>query len=480
MIEDLKYRWNWRRINEYAPDAARPDENPESFPWADITQVVPGEADVYAAEAAKVFDAPVLTSDSDFMVHDLGPNGSVIFNDSIQTVDSEPSSSIQLIASELSQAAVSKRFGIKNLQRLGFELQTNPDTSMSTLVQRCKEYSDTKPSGLYLAFLKEYEAPSQRGMLGSEHTVLDPRVLELCLQYEIPELISGSESPHVYLPFMIENPTRRCAWAEGREIRTLGYSLFNVAFSKVNMKQRVMEYCRKANRVTPTAVGLLGRKNIGSAVTDLLQRINFIEFPCGKETVIFWKVFALCEIWRPSEENNNPVLGPAGMRRFLKTGYNGDRLDWNDLHLYAQLQAVLYSLKMLKDLAIAALPRLNGSMKEAAMQLRDSLSSLPPMRSLLQSRCDIDGEPLPEGSVGVKVLAKVLGRQSHDCQSDSETASEPSQTPEKTPEKQTPTDPKFHTSTSRGNRKKRPAPAGPAQRRPKKSMNIYDILGDTN
>lgn len=483
VIEDLKYRWNWKRINEYAPDAARPDEDPESFPWADITEVVPGEADVYVAEAAKVFDASVLTGDSDLLLHDLGPNGSVIFYDSIQTVESEPSESYQLIASELSQRAVSKRFGLTNFQRLGFELQTNPGASMMTLVQRSKEYSDPEPSDLYRAFLKEYEAPSHRHMPGSEQAILDPRVLELCLQYEIPEFRSDSEAPHVYLPLMIENHARRCAWAEGREIRTLGYSLFDVSFSKVNVSQRVMEYYRKGERVTPTAVALLGRKNIESAVTELLQRMNSIDLPCGKETVIFWKVFALNEIWCPSEKNNNPVLDSAGIKQFLEKGHAGGRVSWEDLHLHAQVHAVLYSLKMLKDLATATLPRLDGIMKESTMQVLDSLSELPTMRNLLQSRCDLRSEPRPEGSVerAVQALSKLLGQNYGDCDSGSDKASSPSQVTKNAQEKQSSTEEEFRTSTPRRNKKKRPAPAtGSTQRMSKKSMNIYDILGDTN
>lgn len=481
VIEDLKFRWNWKRINEYAADETRAVEPPESFPWAEITQVVPGEADVYTAEAAKEFGAPVLTGDSDFLIHDLGPNGCVIFNDSIETVNLDESDpkGYRVRATELSQNLIFDKLGISNLQRLGFELQNNPDASMSALVQLCKDYSDEEPSDLYRAFLKEYEVPVPRDVPGSEQHVLDPKVLELCTQYEVPELRSKSESPHVYFPVLTENYSRRCAWHVGYGIRRIGYSLFDAAFPKVNPTKTVLEYYRKGDRMVPSQA--LREPNINEASKSLVKRLNAIDWQHGKDTLIYWKTFALRLIWNSTGKNF--PLEEEAVRRFLQEGYTETRLTLDDIHLYAQVQAVLYSLKMSRDLATAALPRLKGRNKEDAVRVIDALATLPPLRILSQSRCDLKNEIRPEGSIenAIRVLTRHIGIGSDSSGSDSDKGRKSTQESNKKRGQPTPNEEGFRTSTVRRKKKKsspatKTTPKGPI----KKPANIYDILAEEN
>jgi hypothetical protein len=255
VVEDLKYRWDWNQIEKSAPGLARTGDNGEDFPWADITHVVPGEADTYLAQAARTYRASVLTGDSDFLIHDLGQSGSMIFFDSIEVIELEDSDGPEfgVRAAELSQEMISKKFGIRNLQRLGFELKHSPHTSFQTLIQRCKTYSaDEQPSDLYSEFLKEYGISTLRAISEFEPGSPDPKISELCLQYQLAELRSGSEAPHIYLPLLIESCARRSAWAGGgSRIRALAYSLLDMAFPNVNTSRYVTEYSRRGARIGP-------------------------------------------------------------------------------------------------------------------------------------------------------------------------------------------------------------------------------------
>ncbi|KAL1955401.1 hypothetical protein VTO42DRAFT_8621 [Malbranchea cinnamomea] len=484
VIEDLKYRWNWKTIKEYVRDEDRYQENPENFPWAGITHIVPGEADIYTAEAAKVSRAPVLTGDSDFLVHDLGPGGGVIFLDSIETVQIPGSglNSFRVRATKFNQELVAKKCGISNLQRLAFELKTSPNTSLLTLVQRCKEYLvDEQPSDSYRAFLREYEAPAYRHTSGSEDVILDPKLLELCLQYEIRELRCGEEPPRIYLPFLTENYARRCAWSEGREIRRLGYSLFDMAFPKINLNQCVLEYYRKGDRISSSALGLLRRKDINGAVEELLQRVKAVGLGQERGGMVSWKTFALIEIWRPFEKNNNQVPDPTGVRQFLNRGYVGSRLDWESLHLNAQVQAVLYSIKVLKDLAAAALPRLEGHAKAVVARLLDALSNLPPLRILTQSRCDSRNENREGGRIdsSVKVMSKFLAQEERESDIPSERNYQSTKSSNGEQDAQSSDEAEFRTPKSSKTKKRTSPMEALNQGQSKRSINMYDILGDT-
>lgn len=492
VIEDLKHRWSWSRIAEYASDAGSfSGHPPDGYPWVDMTHVEPGEADIYAAVAARLTNSSVLTGDSDFLLHDLGPDGSVIFLDSLETMQFQgpdfPESSLFVVrAAELRPDEISKKFGITDLRRLGFELKYSPSTNISTLVQRCKDHpSDEEPSDLYLSFLKEYEASGRRQATRVEGVVLDPRIAELCLQYEASELRSDLKAPHIYLPFLVENCARRCAWIEGSWIRALAYSFFDAAFPDINASQSVMEYIRRGNRVCPTPVKLLKQKeDIETHVEDLLQNLSSTLPPASK-ALIYWKTFALSEIWRPSDtNNNNPLLDRGDIRQFLEEGCTGARLDWNDIHLGAQVQAVLYSLKILKDLATAVLQTLKGGAKALCGRIVDVLSTLPPLHILSLSRCSLKSETRPDGSVdsAVCMLSDFLRKHWQGDASVDEQALQGMSCLDDSVEQGTITtdSEEFRVVRSRRNKSRKIAePAESTKRQgPKKSANLYEMLGN--
>lgn len=102
VFEDLKHRWNKENILQTArgslslPDSAASQD----FPWADVTIMVAGEADMHCAYLAKLTGSAVLTNDSDLILHDIGPHGSVVLLHSLELENtySAPSKDVPLQA----------------------------------------------------------------------------------------------------------------------------------------------------------------------------------------------------------------------------------------------------------------------------------------------------------------------------------------------------------------------------------------------
>ena len=68
-------------------------------------------------------------------------------------------------------------------------------------------------------------------------------------------------------------------------------------------------------------------------------------------------------------------------------------LIWEDIHLYAQTQGVLYSLRILQQIIAQVKGALAGGTMEALVELlHEQLSKLPPLEQLLPSRYQLGNE----------------------------------------------------------------------------------------
>ncbi|KAL9010128.1 MAG: hypothetical protein Q9173_004906, partial [Seirophora scorigena] len=108
--------------------------------YASIVDVVPAEADVYCALAALKMGGTILTSDSDLLVFDIGPEASVVLLNSlsINAFDGDPEAGSLLKANVFKTAEIARKFQLPNLHRLGYEIKTDPTTSFSETLRRTK------------------------------------------------------------------------------------------------------------------------------------------------------------------------------------------------------------------------------------------------------------------------------------------------------------------------------------------------------
>ncbi|KAM5446299.1 hypothetical protein MaudCBS49596_006708 [Microsporum audouinii] len=388
VAEDLKYRWDWESIKPYySSDSLGENSGPVGFLWANITEVVLGEADVFCAEIARERGSAVLTGDSDLVVHDLGPNGSVVFLDSIEkydivdTNDGLPSFGVR--ATETRPANIAHNLGVKSLLRVGYELKQNPYLKWSKVAELCKAADEKQEmTSSYDEFLNEYNArpywmPESDG---NGFPLLDSKVSELVAQYHLPSFNADGDELYYYLPVMVEKHGRRCAWAEGGDIRAIAYSIYNLSFSKGERRAAVLEYARRGQRIVPTPVSLLSEEALASPVEELLVQLQSAQFPVRGANVYYWVLFALLRIYAGLEHSQLPK--PRAMANFFKVGHAGEMLQWDDIHLRAQILCTLYSLRMLKQFLQVSLLKGGPEVQRLGKPLLEILSSLPTLSTL--------------------------------------------------------------------------------------------------
>lgn len=409
VFEDLVFRWSLDVVRKEVlcdidippPNIAGAGAGAEvQYLWTDITVMIAGEADVECARMAKISESAILTSDSDLLVHDLGVAGSVIFLNSLQMIETtqQPDSGIQekeLRGQGITPYDLSRRLGIPSLQPFGYELSKDPRAPFSKLLRLAKEYGESeKRSVEYCDFLREYEHGG-----GEPHAIkdededkkklvtrgMDPRVSELFWQYESPDIFSEASQFHVYLGILHEDPSRRCAWEQARIYRSLGYALLNLSHPALHRSQSIYEFVRRGGRIVAEQVTLAGEKTVLSDLVSLQKRLDLARRIFDRQRgspADFWFLFALSEVYQDLS-NTATVPTPKELENFLSKGFMGKGTDWRDVHILAQVQAVLYSLRILQQLI-----QVTASGYDIGAS-RSVLEELPPLYRLMRSRSEI-------------------------------------------------------------------------------------------
>ncbi|KAL8702466.1 MAG: hypothetical protein Q9201_004371 [Fulgogasparrea decipioides] len=356
--------------------------------YASITELVPGEADIYCASAAKGSDGLVLTGDSDMLVHNIGKHGAVVFFNNLEFKRSgeSPGHDSVVTANIFHPAEIAQRLGLPNLQRLAYEVKVDPTIGFSEATRRAREPSKN-PARLRV-FLEEYEidpltftvpVPSQH-----PNPFLDPRLSELILQLSSTE----NQEVHVYLPFLIDDPSRSSAWGISSAIRYLTYNL--LCFYNPNPMGDITEISRKGFRILPSAIPLSSSSisNEVEALTSYMQETQ--EHLPNLMPTLRYRIFALRETyrWYITSDRNPPSQSIIVCA--LTCEYPKSTMTWEDIHLEAQIQAVLYALRMMKQ-SVTCLLTLRSIHSKAGVlkDLNEMLEDLPSLSELIPSRGEL-------------------------------------------------------------------------------------------
>ncbi|KAK3353492.1 XPG domain containing-domain-containing protein [Lasiosphaeria hispida] len=353
------------------------------------TKLVPGEADGFCAENVRTNGGIVLTSDSDLLVHDLGPDGNVVFFADIDVdIDSE-----RLIALQYRISKICKRLSLKSnndFPRVAFKLLEDPYLSLEQAAEKARNTaSDTDDSDRYLEFINDYNSPETAPNVGVEHgSGLDPRVSEIafrCLpNTEIgtsgptdraDQLASEDQSLAMFLPPLLDSPSRTSAWEASKDIRQLSYSLLRSA--RGTAIQSVSEFRRLQSPSFGTRVQVPPPSNIEEEASALLNSLAAIKTSVEKAEVL-WVTLSIYQdvALTVSQGKNQPLslelIGhcAAGML---------DQGSWDFLHMLSQAQATYYSLRMLRQVIGFAVRDGGRDFPAAVSKLANVLSSLPPL-----------------------------------------------------------------------------------------------------
>lgn len=374
--------------------------------YAAVTRVVFGEADAYCAEEARRNGGLILTNDSDLFVHDLGSDGAFAFLSRAALspmegggVDEGSKACSTLELSIFRPNEIAKRLGLISLRRLAFLYQESGGITLSEAIAQVKNLSDDGKSPLYLEFLEEFTAEPcipelqafqdfSRDRLRSSGglvSFLDPRISEFVLQ-----LVSKQEeTANISLPILNDDTTRSSAWLVSASERSFAYSAA-ICFYQDTLKVPnivAMEYTRKGPRIVKQQVVFLNNPQLLNYGTLLLAQFRqltntFSEFP-GR---LLWRIYALAQTYRWYLNTGKLPPSRHAMTRVM-TAVATEKWQWEDYHLSAQIQAVLYSLRIIQQILAYTLS--NEISSDILFRLAVKLRDLPQLAQLIPSRSEL-------------------------------------------------------------------------------------------
>lgn len=393
--------------------------------YAAVTSVVLGEADIFCARAVSEWGGTILTNDSDLLVYNLGTQGGVVFLDQLEFREAHGTSSRcnKIQASVNKTSEISSRLGVGDFRSIAFEIGQDSHISFAEAINRAElKEDDTSNRESLQSFFDEYD--TKPSTLESCQALATGRLNGLFLDARNLELIvSGS----VYLPFLIDDPSRTSAWDVSRQLRLFAYSC--LALGIEHFPKIVSEHGRRGARIAENRVQTLSYKDTVEFAKTLIESLESFEDSvpdlCKQH---FWRLYATHGVykWYLDEDKYPP---PESSLMAAYAGITtGDKLTWFDIHVSAQLQAFLYAFRALKQffnylyLNVKADGRTILPAELWAVQT--SLSLLPSINELMPSRLELATQSLPT-TTALLALSLLASRQEKIKMSDDDISSPP-------------------------------------------------------
>ena len=333
--------------------------------YASITIVQPGEADLYCARHVKEHGGIVLTGDSDLLVHDLGTAGSVAFLKDLNVVENLNRKSLRCQVYEIS--TIVERLALKpihGIRPLAFEMVMDAHASFLNLVQRAKGCKAmTEYPGIYAEFAAEYlalskdlhveySAESRPNSIQSKLRSLDPRISEFVLQFPLPAAAARlpferqrDREVQIFLPFLIDCPSKTSAWEASTATRQLAYGLLNLITPPQHQVSSIIEHRRQQSKESRGREWALPNEDqIAEAAQDLVSLHDRI-IGLSITNTEAWRFMAYYQDLELAESTGKESLG----MKVTAEGNHNKRLSWDAVHFSAQLQGSYYSFRMLKQ-----------------------------------------------------------------------------------------------------------------------------------
>lgn len=353
-----------------------------------LISLVPGEADGFCAQHVREHGGMVLTSDSDLLAYEVGEAGGAIF-----LTDIEANTETQMLsAPQYRPADICRRLSIKpdtGLQHLAFEISRDPHLTLEQAVEKTKRSEAASASeGEYSEFIRQYLSPEVALTLETKQAAaLDPRVSEIALRSlqtsgivtVVPRDDSLPEDPNdsrleMYLPFLLDHPSRTSAWEASKSIRQLGYAVLLSDRGSGNTPA-VFEMRRLQTMSSGLEVDVPEPAEIDSLGTSLLALVSKIEAGMGKPELV-WVMLAIYQDIVMTMDREGYPLSLELLRQDAREKL--DPCSWDFLHLLAQTQATYYSLRMLHQILEFSQNR-TGGITTTLSELSQLVSRLPPL-----------------------------------------------------------------------------------------------------
>jgi hypothetical protein len=366
--------------------------------------VVPGEADSYCASIARTTGAAILSNDSDMVMYDLGSEGSLVLLD---TLDLERGGGVNhdekrhdpfLKARRLHPLNIARRvslttsIGNPSLLRLGFERLSDPSAPAGTIRSRFTSFLSAGAGEAFQNFCLLYtdskEIENAAAVIDTL-VQLDPRLSELYCQYHCKEyVVHPPQSPHIYMPLLVEDPTRDSSWTYGKDVRVLAYSLLKISAestSNLHRSDGVIEFQRRGPRIVGVPLNTLNRVELLRSMEATMR--DLCEHDFSVDALLQWRLVGFKMVNTEKARHGKPTISHAWVAELLRKGFVGDRLSWDDIHAYANVQACLYSFRILQQ--ACAVSKSQACLRTYVDSLTKAIQSLPSLKHLMESHWEI-------------------------------------------------------------------------------------------
>lgn len=372
--------------------------------YAAVCTVVPGEAEVYCAAAAKERGAIILSNDSDLFVHDLGSNGAFVYLSSaeLRAVDDNDDGlrekCCQVIRLCVFQPRdIAERLGLDSLQQLAFEFHIRHSQTLPEALEAAKRHQG-RGNEAFPKFLKQYitepsDSESQQfsqeslARVFSRGNSLDPRTSEVICQLESKD----QQTAHAYLLCLIEDPARSSAWLVSSSHRFFAYSIYNMLSNDQTEDSNnvIIEHTRRGQKFAAHEIPLLSHDGVTDFAFQLKRQLDEHDTRFSRlHKPLVWRLYALSQVYHWYLNTSRTPPSREALAGAM-TGKYKPRATWDDIHLSAQIQAVLYSLRMIKQILTYTAPPTTTSPNPVLRELAATLEDLPNMGLLIPSSFEL-------------------------------------------------------------------------------------------
>ena len=297
------------------------------------------------ARAAATHKVSILTNDSDLAIYSLKVGSRILWLHSLDFDVAESHTSL-ITVSALDPNAVAARLGLISLTDFGFERKQDSSATTGAVLERAKQVSPSRSGDPeYIRFCNEYRISAYHHVnLLFDLAGLDPRTAEFAVQ-----AATSKEPPYVYMPMLLEDPTRDASWSYGADFRRLAYSI--LARPANSGVPEVVEHFRKGQRVVASTMALMTSHEVSGAVTLVCEKLDHVTpAKTADEAVMSWYCLAM-EMLKAEKAELGKDLSILAVYSSYGTGKDAkDAYFWDCMHIHASLHAILYSLRMLKQI----------------------------------------------------------------------------------------------------------------------------------
>ena len=342
-------------------------------PWRNVVHVVPEEADVACARVARSTGAVILSDDSDLTLYDIGSDAVIVQLRSLEKQHSLPGDPmVQITASCIKPHTVATQLQLPSLMRLAYERHLNGKESLASILQKARSPQDDDDAQHFGKFAAEYTICDQNHFCPSLQN-LDPRIAEFVVQL----FKFTTTSPKVFMTMLFEDHSKDSSWNYGQIFRRLAYTLAARSAHEEAMTT-ITEHLRRGNRITEEGISLLGASELEHTISSVHEALILMDPVSFRgDTSSFWYCTALSVVIRERLTQGKHIT-IRDIHRILGLDRARNGLTWDDIHLDANIQAVLYSLRMLKQLLRFMLDQLSDhALLKDVRKLATLLDTMP-------------------------------------------------------------------------------------------------------